>query len=81
MNQQGDCAVESHYRSVAKTISWRVFGTLITGIVVWAITGKAGVGAIVSMIDTIIKLGVYYAHERAWNRVRLGRAQPQECET
>lgn len=72
--------MESHYRSVAKAVSYRVFGTLITGTIVWAITGKAGMGAIVSMIDMIVKLGLYYVHERAWDRVCLGRAEPPEYE-
>lgn len=72
--------MESHYRSVAKAVSYRVLGTLITGAIVWAITGKAGVGAIVSVVDAIIKLCLYYAHERAWDRVRLGRAEPPEYE-
>jgi len=67
--------VQSYYRSVAKAISWRVFGTLITGGVVWAVTGKAGVGVMIDMVDTAIKLGVYYAHERAWDRMRLCRAE------
>lgn len=52
-----------------------MFGTLITGGVVWAVTGKAGVGVMIGMVDTAIKLGVYYAHERAWDRMRLCRAE------
>ena len=70
--------MDSHVRSIAKTLSWRVFGTFITGSVVWAITGKAGLGAIIGIADTTVKLGVYYAHERAWNRVRFGRSEPPD---
>ena len=68
--------MDSHYRSILKTISWRVVGTLINGMVIWAITGKAGLGIIVSLVDVTIKIFVYYAHERAWNRVGFGRDEP-----
>ena len=72
--------MDSHFRSIVKALSWRVFGTLITGGVVWAITGRAGLGAIIGIVDTTIKLGVYYAHERAWNRVNFGRVEPPDYE-
>ena len=51
-------------------------GTLINSLVIWAITGSAGLGVIVGLVDTVVKLGVYYIHERAWNRVGFGRAEP-----
>ena len=72
--------MESHARSVVKALSWRVFGTFITAIVAWGVTGKAGIGLAIGLADTVVKLGVYYAHERAWTRIRFGRAAPTDYE-
>ena len=72
--------MDSHVRSIVKAISWRVFGTIITTFVAWAITGQAGMGALIGLVDTTIKIGVYYGHERAWNRVNFGRAEPPDYE-
>jgi len=72
--------VDSHYRSIVKTISYRVFGAFVTGFVAWAVTGKAGLGALVGIVDTTVKIAVYYMHERIWNRVDLGRTKPPEYE-
>ena len=70
--------MDSHIRSIVKTISWRVCGTLINSLIIWAITGNAGLGALIGVVDTLVKIVVYYAHERAWNRVDFGRAEPPE---
>ena len=72
--------MDSHIRSIAKTVSWRVCGTLINSLVIWAITGSAGLGVIIGIVDTTVKLGVYYAHERAWNRVPMGRSKAPDYE-
>lgn len=66
--------VDSHIRSAVKTISWRVIGTLINSLLIWLLTGNAGLGALIGIVDTGVKVVVYYAHERAWNRVRFGRS-------
>ena len=64
--------METHKRTMAKTISWRVCGTLITSGVVWIVTGKGELGISVATLDCLIKLIIYYAHERAWNTVTFG---------
>jgi len=51
---------------------------LITTSVAWAITGSLHFGALIGGVDALIKLGAYYLHERAWNRVELGRLRPPE---
>jgi len=30
------------------------------------------------LADTLIKLGVYYAHERCWLKVQFGKPKPPE---
>jgi uncharacterized membrane protein len=67
---------ELRRRSVAKSISWRVFAAVITSCVVFAITGKGDFAAKVGLIDTAVKLLIYFLHERAWDRISYGRVPP-----
>ncbi|WP_457595499.1 DUF2061 domain-containing protein [Hydrogenimonas sp.] len=70
---------EKAYRSVVKTISWRALGTLDTVIISFIITGSLGMAASIGGIELITKMILYYFHERAWNRISLGRV-PKEPE-
>ena len=64
---------ESHSRSLVKAFSWRVISLIITVAVVQIITGDAGIAAVVGAADALVKIGLYYLHERVWNRINLGR--------
>ena len=64
---------ETQRRSIAKSISWRVFAAIITTTVVYIMTGKSEFAAKVGAIDTVVKLLIYFLHERAWNRINYGR--------
>ena len=64
---------ETNRRSIVKSISWRFFAALITSLVVFFMTGKMEFAAKVGMIDTAIKLVVYFGHERIWNKINSGR--------
>ena len=70
--------MESHIRSITKALSWRFIATLITCSVAWFVTRKFTFAMEIGVIDTLIKLGAYYSHERAWNRVRLGKPKQPE---
>ncbi len=70
--------MDSPRRSMAKAVSWRIGGLIVTGCVVWIITGELRVAAYIGVADSVIKLGVYYVHERVWNRISFGRPKPPE---
>ena len=70
--------MESHVRTIMKTFSWRLVATLITFSVAWVVTGRLTLAAEIGIADTLIKLGVYYFHERAWIRVKFGRLKKPE---
>ena len=70
--------MDSHRRSMAKAVSWRILALIITGSVAWAITGELRFAAYIGAADSVIKLGVYYAHERVWIRISFGRPKPPE---
>ena len=53
-------------RHIAKTFSWRLRGTLDTMFLSWVITGDLKAGMQIGLADLIIKMILYYLHERAW---------------
>lgn len=57
---------KSVYRSIAKTISWRVLGTLDTVIISYLLTGTIKVALSIGAVEVVSKMLLYYLHERAW---------------
>ena len=62
---------ESHLRSILKGISWRIIATLDTILIVLLITCFHGSCTLedaiaIGFIEFLIKLLIYYAHERFW---------------
>jgi uncharacterized membrane protein len=64
---------ESHGRSIAKAVSWRITGSLDTLILAWLITGSGTWAGSIAAAELITKIVIYYFHERAWSWVRWGR--------
>lgn len=69
--------MESHRRSIAKALSWRIVATVITSAIVYLFTGKGDFAATIGLADTTIKFLIYFGHERVWNRIPYGREQKQ----
>ncbi|MHC4260612.1 MAG: DUF2061 domain-containing protein, partial [Planctomycetota bacterium] len=59
--------MESHCRSIAKAITWRAGGTAVTFAVAWAVTRELALATGIGLLDTVIKIGAFYVHERIWN--------------
>ena len=74
--------MESHSRSIAKTLSWRLWATIITTAVVYTTTHEFKFAMEIGLLDTTIKLGAYFFHERMWNKIGFGREvqQPTDFE-
>jgi uncharacterized membrane protein len=62
----------SRTRSILKTISWRIVGTLDTIALGWFITGDPTVGLKVGGLELITKFILYYIHERLWIKNKYG---------
>ena len=58
----------SYKRHVAKTISWRIIGTIDTFLLSWLITGSWKVGLSIGGVEIITKMILYFFHERLWYR-------------
>jgi len=67
--------MELRRRTVVKALTWRAIATVTTMSLVYMFTGQIELAAGIGAVDIIIKLILYYSHERAWNRVRWGRTK------
>lgn len=65
--------METHVRSVAKAVSWRIVATLTTVLLVYLFTGNLVVSGGVGLTELLSKLLIYYVHERVWNAIGFGR--------
>ena len=58
----------SYKRHLAKTITWRVVGTIDTIVLSWLITGSLATGLSIGGIEVFTKMILYFLHERTWYR-------------
>ncbi len=70
--------METHLRSVTKGMSWRVIATSVTTIVVWLISGEVSMALLAGLSDSLIKVGLFWWHERVWQTVAWGRQSIQQ---
>jgi len=64
-------ADSSYKRHLAKTVTWRIIGTLDTIILSWIITGDPFTGLQIGLVEVLTKMVLYYVHERAWFKINL----------
>jgi len=72
--------METHRRSIAKAVSYRVYATILTFLIAWALTGKLTIGLQIGALDAVVKLLGYFLHERVWARIKWGRPKGPEYE-
>lgn len=58
--------MESHKRTIARAVSWRIIATLVTAI--WA--GWEG-----AILANIVLTILHYIHERVWLKIIWGKEQ------
>lgn len=56
----------SYKRHIAKTVSWRVIGTLDTIVLSGIITGSWELGLAIGGVEVFTKMILYFFHERIW---------------
>ena len=63
----------SYKRHIAKTITWRLIGTIDTFILSWFITADPFTGFKIGFAEVITKMILYYLHERVWFKANLSK--------
>jgi uncharacterized membrane protein len=71
---------DSNARSLAKAISYRVLGSTGTTLVVFYFSGNMTVSLSAGALDMLLKVSLYFVHERLWNHIPFGRTKPPEYE-
>ncbi|WP_066758097.1 DUF2061 domain-containing protein [Crocinitomix algicola] len=59
---------DSTTKTIFKTISWRIVGTIDTMVIAYLMTGELTVAASIGTIEVFTKMALYYLHERLWNK-------------
>ena len=66
---------ETKTRSVLKSITWRFLATLTTVSLVYIFTGKIDMAVEIGGIEVVLKIIIYFIHERVWYRIRFGKKE------
>jgi len=64
---------DSPQRSILKALSWRILATITTMSITWIATGSLDWALVVGAFDVVIKLILYYLHERLWTNIQWGK--------
>jgi uncharacterized membrane protein len=60
-------------RSLVKSITWRILGTLDTIGLSYIVTGRFSVALSIGSFEVITKMILYFLHERLWAIIHWGR--------
>jgi uncharacterized membrane protein len=63
----------ANVRALAKAISWRLLGSLGTSALVLFFTRRWDLAFSIGGVEGIAKIGLYFLHERVWDRISFGR--------
>ena len=72
--------LDSSKRSIAKALSYRFFGSIITAGIALIWIGRWEVAAGIGILDAIAKMAAYFVHERLWARIRWGMPKRPDYE-
>ena len=68
LHKRGVRRGDSATKSLIKTISWRIVGTLDTIVIAYFLTGEVSVAFSIGSVEVFTKMLLYYLHERFWNK-------------
>jgi len=70
---------ESKSRSFLKALSWRFWATLTTTSLVFLFIGELEVALSIGVIEVVLKMLIYFLHERTWDKIKFGRREIKPC--
>ncbi len=68
-----DKTSEKPLRSILKTVSWRIVGTIDTIVISWLLTGEIETALAIGSVELVTKMILYFGHERLWNMISFGK--------
>ena len=70
--------METRKRSIIKSITFRMLATFITMLLVWIFTKDLTLSGSIAILEVILKLIAYYAHERVWISISWGMTKENQ---
>lgn len=58
-------------KKLLKTLTWRVTASLTTLTIVYVISGELRVAGLITLMESAVKMIIYYFHETIWERIEL----------
>ena len=68
-----EASQEKIKRSIVKTLSWRIIGTIDTVLISWLITGTIALALSIGTLELVSKMVLFFFHERTWNKIKWGK--------
>ncbi|MFC2060954.1 DUF2061 domain-containing protein [Elusimicrobiota bacterium] len=65
--------MDTRKRSLVKSITWRIIGIVLLGIISYWVTENWKEMTIITAIFHSLRLIMYYYHERLWGRISWGK--------
>jgi uncharacterized membrane protein len=63
---------ETAKRSVVKALTYRAWQSLNTFLISLLITGRIDMAAAIVSIEVVVKIVIYFFHERIWSKIDWG---------
>lgn len=67
--------IETKKRSLIKAISWRVLASITTMTIIYIFYHEVETAVLAGILESIIKILIYFFHERAWNSLNFGKKE------
>ena len=64
---------ETNIRSIIKGVTWRIVATTTTMLIVYIFFGNLELAIATGLLETILKIVLYWGHEKVWQKVKWGR--------
>lgn len=64
---------EAHRRSLVKSVTWRMLGSVDTFVISFVVTGRVAIAGLIAGTELMTKFVLYYLHERIWAIIPWGR--------
>lgn len=66
---------QSYKRHIAKSVTWRMVGTLDTILISWMVSGNPFTGLKIGFSEVFTKMILYFLHERLWFKILIPESQ------
>jgi uncharacterized membrane protein len=64
--------IETGRRSIVKALTYRAWQSMNTFLISLVVTGKLDMAAAIVSIEVVVKIVIYFFHERIWSKIKWG---------